>query len=89
MAKPGTVNKLVKEAAVAAFVRGMMYRDGEPPRDRDMLRAALITAHQHPDLYPGLAERYPDPRDGLQPAEPAAPLPRKPLAGSGGGGRGE
>lgn len=43
---------LVRETAVAAFVRGAMWPDAPMPPDSEMLRQAREAAHDFPDLYP-------------------------------------
>jgi hypothetical protein len=43
---------LVRETAVAAFVRGAMWGDHPMPPDTEMFRMARETTRDMPDLYP-------------------------------------
>lgn len=43
---------LVREAAVAAFVRGTMWGDGPVPPDTQIVALMRQTTEDHPDLYP-------------------------------------
>lgn len=49
---PHVVARLIRETAVAAFVRGAMWGDRPVPGDSEMMRQARETAQEMPDLYP-------------------------------------
>lgn len=59
-ASPNAIARLIKDAVVAAYVRGAMhgqYQAGplEVPTDVEMLRQARETAEMTPEAYPALA----------------------------------
>lgn len=61
---PALLARMVRETAVAAFVRGTMHAGGvdvQQPKDSVMFHAALETLRGMPDLYPAW-ERF-DGRD--------------------------
>lgn len=59
-ASPNAIARLIKDAMVAAYVRGAMhgqYQTGplKVPTDMEMLRQARETAEMMPESYPALA----------------------------------